>query len=264
VTVTDDLVLLDLDAGVATLTLNRPERGNAIDHPLAACLRRRAESLVGREGVRAVVLRGAGKAFSVGGDVRYFASTGAALGDELRPLAGDLHIALEHLAELDAPVLAAVHGVAAGAGMSMVLGADLAIAGRSAFFSMAYTAIGLSPDGGSTWYLPRLVGVRRAAEIMLLNPRFSAERAAELGLVNRVVDDEALDAEVSELARRLAEGPTLAYGETKRLLARSLASGRADQLAAETAAIARMGATPDAQEGVAAFAEKRPPRFGGR
>src|SRR4051812_8542730 len=189
-------------------------------------------------------------------------------GDEVQGgvhgLASDFHAALESLAGLDAPVITAVQGVAAGGGMSLAIAGDLVVAAESSWFTMAYTAAGLSPDGGSTWTLPRLVGLRRATELMLLNERLDARRALELGLVTRVVPDGELAAAVDELAATLAAGPTRAYGEVKRLLRASWASSLAAQLAAETDAISARAGSPDGREGIAAFLEKRPPGFSGR
>src|SRR4051812_15046278 len=187
-------------------------------------------------------------------------------GDEVQGgvhgLASDFHAALESLAGLDAPVITAVQGVAAGGGMSLAIAGDLVVAAESAWFTMAYTAAGLSPDGGSTWTLPRLVGWRRATELMLLNERLDAQRALALGLVSRVVPDAELGPTVDDLARQIAAGPTRAYGAVKRLLRASWAAGFEDQLAAETDAISARAGSPDGREGIGAFLEKRPPRFG--
>jgi 2-(1,2-epoxy-1,2-dihydrophenyl)acetyl-CoA isomerase len=261
---TDPPVLLTVDAGVARVVLNRPAAGNAMDPALVAGLRESMREIEQREDVRVVVLAAAGKAFCVGGDLRYFAAQGDGVEAAVRDLATDLHAALTSLVHIQVPVVAAVNGVAAGAGLSLVCAADLAVAGASATFTSAYTAIGLSPDGGATWLLPRIVGRRRATELMLLNDRLDAQRAADLGIVSRVVADEDLSAEVEKIAAALAAGPTRAYGAVKRLLTSSDSMSLETQLATEAATIAELAASRDGREGVAAFLAKRPPAFDGR
>jgi 2-(1,2-epoxy-1,2-dihydrophenyl)acetyl-CoA isomerase len=248
---------------VATVTLDRPETFNALDEAMArdllgVALRCRAD----RE-IRAVVLTGAGEAFCAGGDLRSFAAQGEHLPEHLREVLDALHAAVAHLARLEAPVIASVNGVAAGAGMSLVCCADLAIAAASARFTMAYTRVGLSPDGSGTFFLPRLVGLRRALDLTLTNRPLTAQEALEWGLVTRVVADEALGAETAALAARLVAGAPSALGAAKRLLRRSLDETLETQLALEGESIAALAGTADAAEGIAAFLAKRPPRFGG-
>lgn len=258
-----DPVTLAVDAGVARLTLARPETGNAIDPPLAASLRAHAEALGDRDDVRAVLLTGEGKRFCVGGDLGYFAGA-EDVGAALHALATELHQAILALQALDAPLVVAVQGAAAGAGLSLVAGADLAVAGQGTKLAMAYTAAGLSPDGGATWFLPRIIGTRRTAELALTNRPLSAAEALEIGLLTRVVPDDEVGAAGEELATRIAAGPTAALGTVKRLLARSSANDLATHLAAEADGIAAAAAGPDGREGVAAFLEKRRPAFTGR
>jgi 2-(1,2-epoxy-1,2-dihydrophenyl)acetyl-CoA isomerase len=256
-----DPVLLDVREGVARLTLNRPDGGNPISLETAGALRDHARSLHDRDDVRAVLLGANGAAFSVGGDLRYMheaEDTEAAV----LALVGAFHEGLEALMALDAPLVTAVRGAAAGGGMSLAIAGDLVVASETARFTMAYTQIGFSPDGGATWTLPRLVGWRRAAELMLLNERVDAARAAELGLVSRVVADDRLDEEAAALAAKLAAGSTPAYGAVRRLLRASATNTLSEQLAAEGPSIASLAASPDGREGVGAFFEKRPPRFG--
>jgi 2-(1,2-epoxy-1,2-dihydrophenyl)acetyl-CoA isomerase len=262
--VTEPAVFLRVEGGVARLTLNRPDAGNAMDPSLVAGLRVCASELERRDDVRVVVVDAVGKAFCVGGDLRYFASKGDDVGAAVLGLATELHAALAALVQLEAPVVAAVNGVVAGGGLSLVCTADLVFAAASATFTCAYTAVGLSPDGGSTWLLPRILGTRRAAELMLLNDRLNAHAALEAGLVTRVVADEDLEAEVEQMARTLAAGPTRAYGAVKRLLAASATATLEAQLADEAATIAALAASPDGREGVAAFLAKRPSAFEGR
>jgi 2-(1,2-epoxy-1,2-dihydrophenyl)acetyl-CoA isomerase len=257
-------VLLDVADGVARLTLNRPDAANAISLTLAQALADATNELVGADEVRAVLLHGAGPRFCAGGDVKGFAAVGDALGEELGLVLDALHRAVSNLAELDAPVVAAVQGSAAGAGLSLVLGADLVVAGASARFVLAYTGIGLVPDGGSTWYLARLVGLRRATELALTNRVLDAREALDWGLVTRVVPDDDVDTEADALVTQLAAGPTGALASAKRLLHRSLQSSLSDQLRAEAIEMVRAGESRDGQEGVRAFVEKRPPQFGDR
>jgi 2-(1,2-epoxy-1,2-dihydrophenyl)acetyl-CoA isomerase len=227
---------VDVRERIARITLNRPDTGNALDLELATALRQAAEGLRGSD-VGAVVLTGAGRSFCVGGDLHYMREADE-VGDAVLRLATQFHAGLEALAALDAPVISAVRGATAGGGMSLAIAADIVLAAESARFTVAYTAIGFPPDGGSSWTLPRLVGLRRATELMLLNPRLDAVAAQELGLVTRVVPDDALDAEASALARRLADGPTRAHGAVKRLLRESATRGFAEQMAEEARTIA--------------------------
>jgi len=255
-------VTLEIRDRVAFLTLNRPEAGNALDPSLIHSFRDAAESLDQRDDVGAVVLTGAGKNFSVGGDLRFMYDAGEDVADAVYGLASTMHAGIMALAELDAPVISAVRGAAAGGGMSIAIGADLVLAAESAHFTVAYTAIGFSPDGGASWTLPRIVGMRRAIELMLLNERLSAARAYELGLVTRVVADDVLADETETLARRLARGPVGAHGAVKRLLRETYKTTYAKQLEDEAHTIAGLSAAPDGHEGILAFLDKRAPHFG--
>jgi 2-(1,2-epoxy-1,2-dihydrophenyl)acetyl-CoA isomerase len=262
VTVADAPVLLEIDGGVARLTLNRPEAANAIDVPLARALHDATSRLAETEGLRVVLLTGAGDRFCGGGDVRAF-SKSEDVGAMLEDVLSYLHPAVAALGELDAPVVAAVQGSAAGAGLALVAGADLVLAAYSTKFVMAYTGIGLVPDGGSTWYLPRIVGVRRALELALTNWVLSADEAHEWGLVTRVVPDSELVEKTDAFVAQLAGGPTHAYGAAKRLLRTSLSMSLENQLALEATEMVAAGRTADGIEGVRAFAEKRAPQFQG-
>jgi len=254
------LVNVDVRERVARLELNRPDAGNALNLELMTEFRAAAQGLRDSD-VGAVLLTGAGKAFCVGGDLNYMHDAGDAVGDAVLRLATQFHAGIEALAGLDAPVITAVRGAAAGGGMSLAIAGDIVLASESARFTMAYTAIGFSPDGGSSWTLPRLVGLRRATELMLLNERLKPAAAQELGLVTRVVADDALDGEADALARRLADGPTTAHGGVKRLLRESATRGLPEQLAEEARTIAATAASPAGRDGVASFLEKRAPRF---
>ena len=254
-------VLLEICDGIARLALNRPDAANAIDIPLAVALGEATASIEEADGVRAVLLTGRGPRFCGGGDVRSFAESGDDLGTVLRDVLAALHPAVETLARIPAPVVAAVQGSAAGAGLALMAGADLAIAAASTKFVMAYTGIGLAPDGGSTWYLPRVLGLRRALDLVLTNRVLSSDEALDWGLVSRVVPDDRLDDEAEAIVAALAAGAPGALASAKRLLRASLSQDLESQLAAEEAAMVAAGESTHGREGVAAFAEKRPPNF---
>jgi 2-(1,2-epoxy-1,2-dihydrophenyl)acetyl-CoA isomerase len=259
----DAILEVDVRDGVAWLTLNRPQAGNAIDIPIAKELLAAAERCERDSAVRAVVITGAGKMFCAGGDLRSFAGAGDRIADVLAELTQVLHAAVARLARMRAPVIAAVNGAAAGAGMSLACAADLVIAAESAHFTMAYTAAGLTPDGSSTYFLPRLVGPMRARELMLTNRRLTAAEALAWGMVTRVVPDNALLEATHALARSLADGPTLAYGATKLLVLASALESLEAQLDLEAREIVTISATRDSREGIAAFLAKRRPTFRG-
>ena len=254
-------VLIETNQGIARLTLNRPDVANVIDVALARALHDAVAEIAATEGVRVVVLTGSGKRFCAGGDVRSFAESGDALGEELAAVLADLHPAVELLAALDAPVIAAVQGSAAGAGLALVAGADLVVAAASTKFVMAYTGIGLVPDGGSTWYLPRVVGMRRALELALTNRVLSADEACDWGLVTQVVPDAELSERVEALVATLSSGAPRALGSAKQLIRASFATTLDAQLAHEATRMVLAGGSPDGREGVAAFVEKRTPTF---
>jgi len=245
---------------IAVITLQRPDHGNAISLKLAMDLLAAALTCARNPAVRAVVLTGAGKNFCFGGDLRAAMSKAGHADAYLQELTTYLHGAISHFVRMDAPVIAAVNGTAAGAGMGLVLMADLAISAAGAKFNMAYTAVGLTPDGGTSFLLPRVVGARRAMEMTLLNRVLSAQEALEWGLVNQVVPDaEVLDRSM-ELAERLAAGATRAFGRTKRLIAESLGPLER-QMVLESETIVAQAGSNEGLEGVTAFLEKRRPDF---
>lgn len=248
------------NGGIGTITLDRPDAGNAVNVDLARDLHTAVIAAEADPTVKVVVLRGAGKTFCVGGDLKAFAAR-ADLPAHLREVTTHLHAAIIALARMDAPIVVGVQGSAAGAGLGLAVGGDIVIAAQSAHFVVAYTKIGLNPDGGTSFLLPRLVGLRRAQELTLMNTPVDAESAREMGLVTRVVADDGLDAEVSTVARALAIGARRAQGEAKRLLRTSLDDSLALHLEAEAAAIVRSAERADAKEGIAAFLEKRAPTY---
>ena len=254
-------VSVEVRGGVAHVVLCRPARGNAIDLATARGLLA-AATRCRRDGVRAVVLSGAGRSFCVGGDLREFSAlSGEALAGHLRAVTDALHDALRGFAGLDAPVIAAVQGAVAGAGVGLAAAADLTIAAADATFVLAYTGIGYSPDAGVTWSLPRLIGPRRALDLLLTNRPVGAREAAEIGLVSRVVEAGQLAEEADRVAGALAAGATAAIGATRRLVAAGLSAERDPHLDREAEALAAAAVSPDGREGVAAFLDKRPPRF---
>ena len=253
-------VRVDVRDRIAHLTLTRPDAANAVNLLLAQELEAAVESLSERADVGAVLLRGEGRMFCGGGDLKSFARE-QDLPVHLEAVTRHLHAALLRLSKLDAIVVAAVQGAAAGAGLGLVGAADLVVAARSASFVMAYTRLGLTPDGSSSWYLTRALGLRRALELTLTNRILTADEALDWGLVNNVVDDDDLQASAFELAERLATGPTGALARAKRLLLAAGQNDLADQLALETTVLCESAASADATEGISAFTEKRSARF---
>jgi len=255
---------IDVSHGVGQITLARPEGANAIDLVCSEELAEAALYCDQNPEVRAVLLRAEGPMFCAGGDVRSFRDAHDDLPALLKRVTQGLHTAISRFARMDAPVVAAVGGTAAGGGMSLACACDIVLAAENARFTMAYTRIGLVPDGSSTFTLPRRIGLGRTRELMLTNRVLTAVEAKDLGLIERVVAADALDDEARKLARELAAGPTRAYGVTKRLLLGTFDHGIETQMELETIGIAAMGATDDAKEGIGAFFEKRAPQFRGR
>jgi 2-(1,2-epoxy-1,2-dihydrophenyl)acetyl-CoA isomerase len=257
-----DPVILEEQGAIAVIRLNRPDVLNALDIPLAEALLAAVESVARKPEIRAIVIRGAGRAFCAGGDVGSFRGKDD-VSEHVDALIQPFHKALEIMSRLPQPTIAMLHGAVAGAGLSMALACDFAVAADDAKFTLAYARIGASPDGSSTWFLPRVVGLRKAKEIALLADLFDAAEAYRLGLVNRIVPLERLEEEVMALASRLAAGPTAAYGRMKSLLHGSFDATLSQQLEAERQAFRDSTGTEDFAEGVAAFVEKRAARFKG-
>jgi 2-(1,2-epoxy-1,2-dihydrophenyl)acetyl-CoA isomerase len=249
------------DAGIGTIRLDRPQDGNALTLEMARELLDVAIRCDEDPAIRVVVLTGNGKMFCAGGDLKAFAAQGDHVSRHLKEITSALHGAISRFNWMDAPTIAAVNGTAAGAGFSLALMADVAVAAASARFVMAYTNAGLAPDGSSSFFLAKAVGMRRAKELALLNPVLSAQQALEWGVVNAVVADDQVLVRAMDWARQFAAGPTRAYGETKRLMLSGATESLDSQMARESRAIAAMAASPSGREGVAAFLAKRPPRF---
>ena len=257
-------VVLSVADGIASIRFHRPEVLNAIDVSTAICLRDAVFSATRDAAVRVIVLSGEGRAFVAGGDLATFRDAGDNAPQAAAELIAPMHEAIEALAAADQPVLASVHGAVAGAGMSLMMAADLAIAADDAVFSLAYVKVAATPDCSASWTLPRLVGLRAAMEIALLAESLNADEAARLGLVNRVVALHTLEAETAALARRLAAAAPLALAGTKRLLREGLDRSLSQQLAAEHAAFVAGAGTQDFREALSAFFDKRKPVFHGR
>jgi 2-(1,2-epoxy-1,2-dihydrophenyl)acetyl-CoA isomerase len=258
-------VSLHRRGAVATIELDRPQALNAWDAELGDELRRAVEQLGADDAVRAVVITGAGRAFSSGADLKAgFTLTPEGLPDIGTTLRERYHPIITGIREMPKPVVAAVNGLAAGIGCSLALACDLVLAAESAYFLLAFVNIGLVPDGGSSLLIPARVGFARAAEMALLGERVPAPQALEWGLINRVVADDALRAEADALADRLAAGPTRSYAGSKRQLNNWLYARMQEQLDLESRIQQEMAGSGDFAEGVAAFVEKRAARFAGR
>ncbi|HEY1706898.1 MAG TPA: enoyl-CoA hydratase-related protein, partial [Rhizomicrobium sp.] len=233
-----------------------------IDLELARELKLAMQACEKDRSLRVVTIQGRGKFFCSGGDLAAIIGAGADAPAYVAELLGHLHEALAAIARIPVPVVAGIHGAAAGAGLSLACACDLAIATRSARFVMAYSRVGLTPDGSASFYLPRLVGLRRALQLAFTNRELLAAEALEWGILNAVVDDDRLDGALAALAAQLAKGPTGALGAAKRLMRDSFANTLEDQLTAEMRAICAALDTGDAKEGLSAFLAKRTPDFG--
>ena len=246
---------------IASICLARPEAGNALNLDLARELAGAARDCAQDASIKAVLLTGIGRMFCVGGDLKAFAASEDDAPIIVKAVAEQLHDAIRSFRNMPAPMVVAVNGTAAGAGFSLMMSGDVVLAARSARFTMAYTAAGLTPDGGATHFLPRLVGVRRAQELIYLNRALTAEEAHSWGLVTNVVDDDQLGAAAMAVVRKLAESSRSAQAAAKRLLNEAASRDLAAQLDLEAEAVAQAAGSFDGQEGMAAFLNKRAARF---
>jgi 2-(1,2-epoxy-1,2-dihydrophenyl)acetyl-CoA isomerase len=249
------------EGGIGYLRFNRPRSLNAIDVPMAQAFASAIDRLAEDAALRVLVISAEGRAFQAGGDIAAMRADPVAVAPQLF---GGMHAGLARLATMDAPVIASVHGAVAGGGFGLVLACDLVVAAEDTRFAIAYPAIGASADCGTTWALPRLVGLRQALQIALLAEPIDAATALRLGLVNEVVRAEQLAPRTQALADRLAAGPTRAYGRLKALLRSSSERSFMGQLEAEAQAFLACAGSADFAEGLSAFLEKRSPRFSGR
>ena len=254
---------LELDESLAKLTIDRPDNANAMNLKFMQELASATRTIMHDPTVRAVLITGNGRFFSAGGDLGSFAEDMDAIAPKLQELAMHLHVAISNLARLKCPVIAAVNGPCAGAAVGLVSACDLVLAAENASFTIAYPGIGFSPDGGTSWLLPRRIGDLRTRELMFTNRKLGATEAKEWGLVNSVLPGDNLHAEAEALAKQMATGPTQAFARMKALLADSFEQGLEKHLELEARSLVQSTATEDGKEGVTAFIEKRQPRFTG-
>lgn len=246
---------------IANITLNRPSFANSINAKMVTELAEAALICDNDASIKVVLLTGNGPIFCAGGDLKSFASAKMDLGPQLKALADELHKTISLFARMTPVVVTAVNGMAAGAGFSLAIAGDYILAAESARFTMAYTAAGLTPDGSSTYYLPRLVGIRRAQELIFTNRKLTAHEALDWQLITKVVADDQLQAQAKAIAQQLASGPRDVHGTVKRLLLDSSANGLEVQMEIEGRAIANASMNPNGIEGIKAFSEKRKPCF---
>jgi len=258
-------VLTRIDEGVATVTLNRPEVLNALSPDMARDLHHALLGVSKDETIKCVVLRGAGKGFMAGGDIGYFKKAlddlEAGRLDALDPIFDHVHGIVATLRATPVPVIGMLHGAVAGFGVSLAAACDLDIAADDARFTLAYCHLGTSPDGASSYTLPRVIGLKKTMELALLGDRFDAGEALAMGLVNKVVPAAGLEAAVQEWTERFRAGPVFAYGKTKALLYHALDNGFDEQVELETRTFKQCAQTRDFAEGVTAFIEKRRAKF---
>lgn len=249
---------------VATITLNRPDAANGFNLTMTDELLAAAKQVAENPNIRAVVLTATGKMFSAGGDLKSFVEEGDNLIPTITKLLESLNGVIMTFANMQKPLIIAVNGTAAGAGFSLACIGDVVIAADNAKFTMAYSAAGLTPDAGASFYLPRLVGVRKAQQLMMDNTLLSAQDAIELGILSEVVSDDMLNTRAQEIAQNYAKGPTKAYATIKQLINNSLNQPLDAQLSLETKGMLGSMDTPDGKEGISAFIEKRRPSFTGK
>ncbi|WP_313713050.1 enoyl-CoA hydratase-related protein [Pseudomonas sp.] len=257
-------LITQVEAGVAWITLNRPEQRNALDIPTLKTLHATLEACNTDPAVRVVVLTGTGRSFCAGADLAEWAEAEARGALETYGWTETAHALMHCLHNLDKPTVAAINGTAVGAGMDLSLCCDLRLAAQSARFKAGYTSMAYSPDAGASWHLPRLIGSEQAKRLLFLDELWGAERALAAGLVGDVVADDQLPAVTAELAARLAQGPTFAYAQAKRLMREGASRSLAEQLTAELAAGLLCGRSEDGAEALRAATEKRAPRFSGK
>ncbi len=256
-------LLFDVRDGIARVQINRPGSLNSVDEPTARELRIAATRCAEDPRVRVVLLSGVGTSFCSGGDLKAFHAQAESLPTYIHEMATEFHIAISRFARMDAPVVAVVQGVAAGAGMSLVCAADLVLAAEGSWFTMSYSGVGLTPDGSSSYFLPRLVGLRRALDLMVTNRVLHAAEALEWGIVNEVVPDAELHERAEAFAAGLARGPARSFAGIKKLLHEGWNESLESQMQREAQAVAQAAHSKDAREGIAAFVGKRPPEFCG-
>jgi 2-(1,2-epoxy-1,2-dihydrophenyl)acetyl-CoA isomerase len=254
-------IIFEKQGTIARLALNRPDAANGLDSLMASELKQAAQLCSGDPELKAVVLSASGRFFCAGGDIKEMMSRGDEVGAAVKSLADDLHRAISTLSRMQAALIVAVNGVAAGAGFSLALIGDIVLAAESSSFTMAYTRAGLCPDGSSSYFLPRLVGLRKAQELMLTNRTLGAQEACALGMVTRVVADDDLGAQAEQVASDLANSARLSTAYVKKLLLASPGNDLEAQMELEGQLVSRCAASPDGREGIQAFVDKRQPEF---
>jgi len=254
-------IIFEKQGAIARLALNRPDAANGLDSLMASELKQAAQLCSGDPELKAVVLSASGRFFCAGGDIKEMMSHGDEVGAAVKSLADDLHSAISTLSRMQAALIVAVNGVAAGAGFSLALIGDIVLAAESSSFTMAYTRAGLCPDGSSSYFLPRLVGLRKAQELMLTNRTLGAQEACALGMVTRVVADDDLAAQAEQVASDLANSARLSTAYVKKLLLASPGNDLEAQMELEGQLVSRCAASPDGREGIRAFVDKRQPEF---
>lgn len=257
-------LLFDVQESIAHITLNRPAAMNSLNLEISRDLMHAILRCDEDPVIRAVVISGAGSLFCAGGDLRAFTAQGKHLPYYIKEVTTYFHAALSRLTRMDPPVVAAVHGYAVGAGMSLALACDIVVAAQSAQFNVGYTRVGLTPDGSMSYILPRIVGMRKALELTLTNRMLSAQEALDWGIVTKVVPDAELLAQANVFAAKFAVGAPKALGAAKRLLHSGWTETLETQMEHESQTISGMARTSDTQEGITAFLEKRPPKFKGQ
>ena len=254
-------IIFEKQGAIARLALNRPDAANGLDSLMASELKQAAQLCSGDPELKAVVLSASGRFFCAGGDIKEMMSHGDEVGEAVKSLADDLHSAISTLSRMQAALIVAVNGVAAGAGFSLALIGDIVLAAESSSFTMAYTRAGLCPDGSSSYFLPRLVGLRKAQELMLTNRTLGAQEACALGMVTRVVADDDLAAQAEQVASDLANSARLSTAYVKKLLLASPGNDLEAQMELEGQLVSRCAASSDGREGIRAFVDKRQPEF---
>lgn len=253
-------VLLEVDGAIARVTLDRPQALNAITTELAQDFLAAMRTIENTPSVRAVLISGQGRAFCAGGDL---GSLAGADEQQIRALIDPLHEAITLMTQLPVPVVCSVHGVVAGAGVSLAMACDFVLAAQGTRFNLAYTGIATSPDASASWHLPRLVGLRKSLELLLLNEPFDADQALHLGLVNKVLPTDALDDACNALLERLATAPTVALGQTKQLVRAAVDRTLQEQLDAERESFCHCASSRDFANGISAFLNRSKPLFVG-
>ncbi len=259
-----DTILLSVTNNVATLTFNRPDAMNSLNEQMANELSAITEQIALDSNIRAVLIRGAGNIFMAGGDIRFFHKTLDTMPKGVLNLVRLVNGVISNFIQAPKPVVACVHGSVAGIGMSLMMAADLVIAGANTQFTMAYSKLGVSPDGGATYFLPKIVGHKKAMELALLSDVINANQAQELGLINWVVPEDQLEEKTLHILNKLANGPTLAYAHTKQLIYQSACHSLEQQFEKEARSFAHLSQTADFRSGVTGFLNKTKPEFIGK